>query len=388
MNELILLKQGEMTLKGQNRRAFEARLERDVRRRLAELGQFDVRSAQSVIYVSSEGGGDMRTAFDACRAVFGVAALARAARCEKSPGAIFETAREYLGAALCRAKSFKVEARRADKSFPMNSIELARHVGGLLADAFPDCAVDVRNPELTVNIEVRESFAFVHGGAERGAGGLPPGTAGKVVCLLSGGIDSPVAAYLAARRGAALIPVHFMSPPYTSELSRKKTLDLVKILSRYCGRLTAELVPFARIQELIAGRCPEEYGTVIARRFMARIAARVALGNGALALVTGENLGQVASQTLEALACAEEASPIPVLRPVLTFDKREITDYAVKIGTYETSILPYEDCCAVFTPRRPATRPKLEKIKAAESVLDIEALTADALAGAERVTFE
>ncbi|MDR1328150.1 MAG: tRNA 4-thiouridine(8) synthase ThiI [Oscillospiraceae bacterium] len=390
LNELILLKQGEMVLKGLNRRSFELRLEQTARRRLAPLGEFDIRSAQSVIYVSPLGSADadMDAAFEACRTVFGIAALVRAARCEKSPDAIFDAAREYLGARLVRAKSFKVETKRSDKRFPMGSIELSQYVGGRLADAFPSCVVDVHTPELTVNVEVREEFAFVHGGAERGAGGLPPGSAGRVVSLLSGGIDSPVATYLAARRGAEIIPIHFLSPPYTSELARKKTLDIVKILSRFCGKLTAELVPFTRVQEAIAERCPEEYGTVLARRFMTRIAARIAAKNGAKALVTGENLGQVASQTLDALACTDDASPIPVLRPVLAFDKREITEWAVKIGTYETSILPYEDCCTVFTPRRPATRPRLEKIREAEAALDVEGLTADALANTERVTFE
>ncbi|MDR0446800.1 MAG: tRNA 4-thiouridine(8) synthase ThiI [Oscillospiraceae bacterium] len=389
--ELILLKQGEMTLKGLNRRSFEARLERGVRRRLAPLGDFDVRSSQSVVYVTPRSGADtpdMTAAFDACRGVFGAASLTLAARCEKSPDAIYETAREYLGDALRRAESFKVESKRADKRFPMGSIELSQYVGGRLSEAFPDCRVDVHTPRLTVNVEIREDFAFVHGGAERGAGGLPQGTAGRVVSLLSGGIDSPVSTYLAARRGAEIIPVHFLSPPYTSELAKKKTLDIVKILSAYCGRLTAELVPFTKIQEQIAKVCPEEYATVIARRFMTRIAAIIAERTGAQAIVTGENLGQVASQTLEAIACTNEVSPIPILRPVLTFDKSEITEWAVKIGTYETSILPYEDCCTVFTPRRPATKPRPEKIRAAEAALDAEALIADALSAAERIAFD
>jgi thiamine biosynthesis protein ThiI len=376
-----------MILKGLNRRSFEARLETIVRRRLEGLGDFSVRSAQSVIYVEPRGAAcDMDAAFRAMADVFGVVSLSRAIRCGKTLGDIFDAAREYLGGELLRARSFKVETKRADKRFPMTSIAVSQELGGRLADMYPDCAVDVHAPELTVSVELREDFAFVHGNPARGAGGLPPGTAGRAVALLSGGIDSPVAVYLAARRGLHIIPAHFYAYPYTSEAAKNKVVELAKILTRYCGRLTVELIPFARVQEEIAKKCPEEFGTIITRRFMVAIAERIALQNGAGALVTGENLGQVASQTLESIAVTEARATLPILRPLICHDKREIIELAARIGTYDTSVLPFEDCCTVFTPRRPSTRPKLHRILDAERALDADALITDAAAAIERVT--
>jgi thiamine biosynthesis protein ThiI len=386
---MILLKQGEMVLKGLNRRGFETRLIANVKRRLAPFGDFRVYAVQSTLYAEPRGEVcDMDGAFAAAKTVFGVAALSRAAVCEKDPDAIFDTAVRYLGGALARAKSFKVEAKRADKSFPMTSIALSQYVGGLLSDAYPHVAVDVHSPEFTVQLEVRDYAAYVHGLAELGAGGMPVGTNGRAVSLLSGGIDSPVSTYLAAKRGLTVIPVHFCSPPYTSELAKQKVIDLAKILTKYCGRLTLELVPFTRIQEAIGKSCPEELYTVIMRRFMMRIADKIAENNAAAALFTGENLGQVASQTLEAMAATEACATRPVLRPLICFVKREIVARASAIGTFDTSILPYEDCCAAFTPRHPATKPKLEKVEAAEAALDIEGLVAEALAGGERLRLD
>ncbi|NLB28884.1 MAG: tRNA 4-thiouridine(8) synthase ThiI [Clostridiales bacterium] len=388
MKEIFLLKQGEMILKGANRRSFELRLESDVKRRVEPFGNFSVRSMQSVLYVlPNDDLCDLNGAFNALRSVFGVVSLSRAAGCDKNLDAVFEAAKSYLDTELTRARSFKVETKRADKRFPMSSIEISQEIGGRLADAYPECAVDVHSPELTVHVEIREEQAFVHGNPARGAGGLPPGSAGRVVSLLSGGIDSPVSTYLAARRGCAIIPVHFASPPYTSELAKKKVFSIAEILSKYCGKMTLELVPLTKIQEEIGKNCPEEFGTIITRRFMMEISDIIARQNGADALITGENLGQVASQTLLSLAATQAVCTRPVLRPLIAFDKREITNWAVEIGTYETSILPYEDCCTVFTPRRPATKPRLDKVIAAESALQRQSLIEEALAGIERVRF-
>jgi thiamine biosynthesis protein ThiI len=362
------------------------RLVGNLKRRLAKYGVFKVYASQSAIYVEPAAPDcDMDGAMDVARAAFGIVSISRAAACEKNADAIYDTAVSYLGDALARAKSFKVESKRADKSFPMTSIELSQYVGGLLNDKYPHVAVDVINPEFTVHIEVRDFAAYVHGEPENGAGGMPVGVNGRVVSLLSGGIDSPVSTYLAAKRGVSVIPVHFSSPPYTSELSKKKVVDLAGILTKYCGKLTLENVPFTRIQEEIGAKCPEELFTIIMRRFMTRISEKIALANGATALITGENLGQVASQTIEAMAVTQQCVSLPVLRPLICYDKREIVVLAEKIGTFETSILPYEDCCTVFTPRHPTIRPKLADVQKAESALDIDALVDEAYAGIEHI---
>ena len=385
MKEIFLLKQGEIILKGLNRRSFEVRLENGVKRALAPYGEFFVVSRQSVIYVLPQGDCDLDGAFEACRSVFGIISLSRCAECEKDVRAIYETARDYLAPEMRSAKSFKVETKRADKRFPMKSVEVSQWVGGELNETYPEVLVDVHAPELTITVEIREDAVYVHGNPVRGAGGLPHGSAGRVVSLLSGGIDSPVSTYLVARRGAAIIPVHFFSKPYTSEMAKQKVITLTEQLSKFCGKMTLELVPFTRIQEEIAKQCPEEFGTIITRRFMMAIADRIARNNRCGAIVTGENLGQVASQTLMSLACTDDATSTLVLRPLIAMDKREIVEMSVKIGTYDTSILPYEDCCTVFTPRRPATKPQLVKIKAAEAVLDWDGLIAEAMAGIEHI---
>ena len=389
MNDIILLKLGEIVLKGLNRKSFEQKLMSNVRRRLEPIGKFRVYCLQSTVYVEAqEDGADMDAAFEALKKVFGVIKLSRAAACEKDKDAIAKLAIEYLREDMERVRSFKVESKRSDKSFPMTSIELSQYVGGLLAEAYPDVQVDVHEPELTVHLEVRDLAAYVHATPVPGAGGMPVGSNGVAVTLLSGGIDSPVSTYMIAKRGVRLIPVHFFSFPYTSQQAKDKVVELGRQLTEYCGRMTLEVVPFTHIQEEIRDKCPEEYFTLIMRRFMMRIAKRIADANGAKAVVTGENLGQVASQTMEAMASTQAVIDMPVLQPLIGMDKEEIVTLSRKIGTFETSILPYEDCCTVFTPRHPRTHPKLKDVEAAESALDIDALVDEAVMGIERIRLE
>ena len=386
INDIILLKLGEIVLKGLNRRSFEDKLMSNIRRRVSKCGSFRIYSKQSTIYVEPESGAcDVEAAYDACRKVFGIICVSKAVPCEKNVQAIIATAKEYLADSMRSARSFKVESKRADKTFPLTSIQLSQQVGGALHQAFPACAVDVHDPELTVHIEIRDEQAYVHGPSEAAAGGLPLGMGGTAVSLLSGGIDSPVSSYMIAKRGVNLEMVHFFSPPYTSEAAKEKVLSLAKLLVPWCGRMTVQLVPFTEIQEEIRRSCPEEYFTLIMRRFMMRIAQRAADQIHARALVTGENLGQVASQTIEALGVTEEVTTLPVLRPLIGMDKEEIIRLSRMIGTFDTSILPYEDCCTVFTPRHPRTRPQLDEVRAAESVLDIEGLVDRAMKGREFV---
>ena len=387
MNDIILVKLGEIILKGLNRRYFEQKLMANMRRRLSHIGKFRVYCIQSTVYVEAqEDNADIDAAFEALQNVFGIVALVRAAACEKNKDAIAALAKEYLRDEMLRAKSFKVESKRSDKSFPMTSIELSQYVGGELNEAYPDVKVDVHEPELIVHIEVRDLAAYVHGAPVPGAGGMPVGCNGTAVTLLSGGIDSPVSSYMIAKRGVHLIPVHFFSFPYTSQQAKEKVIELAQIITAYCGKMTMEIVPFTHIQEEIRNKCPEEYFTLIMRRFMMRIAQRIALDNNARAIVTGENLGQVASQTMEAMASTQAVLQLPVLQPLIGMDKEEIVRLARKIGTFETSILPYEDCCTVFTPRHPRTRPKLREVEAAESALDVDALVEEAVKGIEKVT--
>ena len=389
MNDIILLKLGEIVLKGLNRKAFEQKLMSNVRRRLEPIGKFRVYCLQSTVYVEAEeDGADMDAAFAALKKVFGVIKLSRAAACEKDKDAIANLAIEYLREDMERVRSFKVESKRSDKSFPMTSIELSQYVGGLLAEAYPQVQVDVHEPELTVHLEVRDLAAYVHATPVPGAGGMPVGSNGVAVTLLSGGIDSPVSTYMIAKRGVRLIPVHFFSFPYTSQQAKDKVVELGRQLTEYCGRMTLEVVPFTHIQEEIRDKCPEEYFTLIMRRFMMRIAKRIADANGAKAVVTGENLGQVASQTMEAMASTQAVIDMPVLQPLIGMDKEEIVTLARRIGTFETSILPYEDCCTVFTPRHPRTHPKLKDVETAESALDIDALVDEAVGGIERIRLD
>ena len=386
MNEMILCKLGEVVLKGLNRRGFEDKLISNLRRRVSKCGNFRVYSKQSTLYVEPAGEDcDLDAAFSACRQVFGVIAVSRARPCAKDVPAIIATAKDYLCAELSAASSFKVESKRADKSFPLTSIQLSQQVGGALHQAVPGLAVDVHDPELTVFLEIRDDAAFVHGPATPGAGGLPLGMGGSAVTLLSGGIDSPAASWMMAKRGVLLEPVHFFSPPYTSQAAREKVERLARELAPWCGRMRLQIVPFTEIQEEIRRRCPEELFTLIMRRFMLRIAQRCADEIRARAIVTGECLGQVASQTMEGLRCTEDAAELPVLRPLIGMDKEEIVRLSRRIGTFETSILPYEDCCTVFTPRHPRTRPRLDEVREAEAALDAEGLCGRAMEGREFV---
>ena len=386
MHEIILCKLGEVVLKGLNRHSFEMKLMSNIRRRTQRYGKFKIYSRQSTIYVEpAEETCDLAAAYDACKKVFGIIAIARAVPCPKEKEAIFATAKEYLGPALLAAKSFKVESKRSDKSFPMGSIQLSQWVGGALHDAFPHLTVDVHNPELTVYLEVREDAAYVHGPAEAAAGGLPIGMGGHAVSLLSGGIDSPVSSYMIAKRGVQLELLHFASPPYTSQQAREKVLQLAQELTAWCGRLTVHIVPFTEIQEEIRRKCPEDHFTLIMRRFMMRLADRLAHELCCKALVTGESLGQVASQTIQALCVSDDVATMPVLRPLIGMDKEEIVRIARHVGTFDTSILPYEDCCTVFTPRHPKTKPNLEEVREYEAALDIDDLCGKALAGREMI---
>ena len=386
MNEIILLKLGELVLKGLNRRTFEDRLVANARRRLQAHGKFKVYTKQSTMYVEPQSEDcDLDGAWEAMTKLFGVVGLSRARACAKDKDAMLQTAVEYLGDRLAAAKTFKVESKRADKNFPMTSIQLSQYVGGELDEKYPNLTVDVHHPELTVYLEVRDYAAYVHADPEPGAGGLPVGVGGRAVSLLSGGIDSPVASWMIAKRGIALEMVHFFSYPYTSEEAKQKVLTLAKLLTPWCGRLTVHVVPFTAIQEELRRKCPEELFTVLMRRFMMRIAEAVAQRCGAGAIVTGECLGQVASQTMEAMRATTAVTTLPILRPVVGMDKEEIVRIARRINTFETSILPYEDCCTVFTPRHPRLRPVLGELEAAEAALDVEGLVKAAVDGIERV---
>ena len=386
MNEMILLKLGELVLKGLNRRSFEDKLQANIHRRLNDLGQFRVYTRQSTTYVEPmREDCDMDAAFEAMKKVFGIVGVSRARACDKDKDAILAACKEYLDGQLRTARTFKVETKRADKTFPMNSIQLSQYVGGELHEAYDNLEVDVHHPELTVHVEIRDYAAFVHADPELGAGGLPVGINGRAVSLLSGGIDSPVASYMIAKRGVALEMVHFFSYPYTSPEAKEKVIQLARLLTPYCGHLTIHVVPFTAIQEELRRSCPEELFTVIMRRFMMRISEAVARRIGAKALVTGECLGQVASQTMEAMNVTGSVVSLPILRPCVGMDKEEIVQIARKIDTFETSILPYEDCCTVFTPRHPRLRPLPGEVEAAEANLDIEAMVKEAVANIERV---
>ena len=386
MNEMFLLKMGEIVLKGLNRATFEGRLHSNLTRRLKPYGKFKIRLLQSTVYVEPESEDcDLDGAWEACARVFGIAAMSRCRGCEKTIDAIFTACRDYLGDEILMAKSFKVESKRADKKFPMTSIQISQEIGGLLAEEYPDTAVDVHNPEYTVYVEVREEHAYVHGPARPGAGGLPTGVGGKTALLLSGGIDSPVAGWQMMKRGVSLDAVHFFSFPYTGERAKEKVLELARILGGYGGGMRVFVVPFTDIQLQIHEKCPDSLGTLLMRRYMMRIANRIARAHGAQALITGESLGQVASQTMEALGCTDAVCDLPVFRPLIGCDKLEITEQAVKIGTYETSILPYEDCCTVFTPRHPTTKPRLDQLIEAEKALDTENLVDVAVRDTESV---
>ena len=387
MNEIFLMKLGEIVLKGANKRQFENKLRQNVRRRMKPYGNFDVYIMQSTVYVEPmDDQADVEGAWEACQSIFGVVSLCRCRPCEKNLDAIFEAIEAYLGDDLDCAKSFKVESKRSDKRFPMGSIAISQEIGGRLAEAHPHVEVDVHHPEYTVYVEVRDLAAYVHGPAIPGAGGLPTGVGGRAMCLLSGGIDSPVAAYMIAKRGVEIECVHFFSYPYTSQLAKDKVLELARLVTRYAGRMTVNIVSFTEIQEAIRDNCPEEFFTLIMRRFMMVFSQRIAKDDGGGALSTGENLGRVASTTMEAMQVTGAVVDIPVFMPLVGMDKEEIVTIARKIGTLETSILPYEDCCTVFTPKHPKTKPTLGQVLHAERNLNRQELIDKALASVEKIT--
>ena len=367
MKEIILAYQGEMSLKGLNRATFESVLLKTMRRRLKSLGNFKIYKAQSTMYAEPAGDEDIDAAEERIGKIFGIAAISRAAVCPKDFAVIADTAKEYLCGALRAAKTFKVSAKRSDKTFPMDSMEIARELGGVLLSAYPHLKVDVHHPDVNVTVEIRDFAAYVHGGKKPGAGGLPVSTSGKAALMLSGGIDSPVAAYMMAKRGLSLACVHFASPPYT-------------------GNLNVYVVPYTAAQEHIRDNAPEDLFTVLMRRSMMRIANSIAQKQGSEALITGESLAQVASQTVKALQCTDAAQDLPILRPLIGMDKTEIIETSRHIGTFETSILPYEDCCTIFTPPHPKIRPELDEILTAEAAMPgLAALEAEAAENTERI---
>ena len=388
MKEIILVKYGEMALKGLNKRTFEDVLVKNIKRRLKDLGKTNITRAQSTIFIDPyEEKYDTDEAVDRLKKVFGIAALCRAAVCEKQFDDIKRVSLEYLEEALSYASTFKVTAKRADKSFPMKSPEICRELGGALLSRFDNLKVDVNNPEVTVTVEIRDSKAYVHGENIKGAGGLPVGTSGHAMLLLSGGIDSPVAGYMLAKRGVHISAVHYVSPPYTSERARLKVEQLCERLTDYCGSIAFFCVPFTEIQEAIKNHCPEEFFTIIMRRLMMEIAQRISEREKCLALITGESVGQVASQTMNAIACTDAVCRIPVFRPLIGMDKTEIVETARKIDTFDISIQPYEDCCTVFTPRHPKVRPLLSDVENAQNGFDFSELVDKAVNDTELKIF-
>ncbi|MBR7092881.1 MAG: tRNA 4-thiouridine(8) synthase ThiI [Clostridia bacterium] len=384
--EILLIKNGELALKGLNRSTFEAILMKNIRFRLRPLGKFSVSSAQSTLMVEPlEESIDFDQVCDRVSRVFGISAFSRALTVEKDMNRILDSAGPYLRQELENAATFKVESKRADKSFPFRSPDISAMVGERLLNDFPHLKVDVHHPDVLVTVEIRDAYAYIHAAQIPGAGGMPVGTAGKAVVLISGGIDSPVASYMMAKRGVELTAVHFASPPYTSERAEMKVISLLKQVGRYAGRIELLIVPFTHIQEQIRDNCPEELFTLVMRRMMMRIAQRLARQAEALALVTGESVGQVASQTMHAIACTDAVADMPVFRPLIGMDKEEIVQIARRIGTFDISIQPYEDCCTVFTPRHPRTRPFPEMLEQAEQALPVEQLVDLAAAQVRRV---
>ena len=387
MKEILLVKLGEIVLKGLNRKAFEDTLIKNLKRRLAAIGKFQVRSAQATMTVTPVyDGADMDEAADCVSKVFGIATFSRACVAEKDIETIKKAAAEYLADTLEGVDTFKVEAKRSDKKFPLTSPQICTEVGGYLLGKFPHLSVDVHNPDITVTVEVRDLAASIRAGGIKGAGGIPVGTGGKAAVLISGGIDSPVASYMMAKRGLELTAIHFASPPYTSERAEEKVVELLKKVSAYSGRMNMYTVPFTKIQEQIREKCHEEYFTIIMRRFMMKIAERVAKQNDCLALITGESLGQVASQTIGAIACTDDACSMAVFRPLIGMDKEEIIEISRKIDTFDISIQPYEDCCTVFTPKHPRTRPVLADVIAEENKIDYEPLIEEAVKNVKLTT--
>ena len=383
MKEILLCKYGEIVLKGANRRYFEETLCKTMRFRAKHYGKFNITCSQSTMMIEPlEDGADMDGMFETASKVFGIVGISRCAVCEKDMESIKQTVLEYIPPFLAGKKTFKVEAKRSDKRFPLTSMDIAREAGGYLLSAMPSIRVDVHNPEIVVHVEVREHSAYVHAGQFKGAGGMPVGTNGKAMLLLSGGIDSPVAGYMIAKRGVQLEGIHFESFPYTSERAREKVFELAREVAQYAGSFQLHVVSLTHIQEELVKHCDEDYFTLLLRRYMMAIADRMAHKHGCGGLITGESLGQVASQTMQAIGVTDPMTTLPVFRPCIGLDKEEIIQVARKIGTFQTSIQPYEDCCTVFTPKHPRTKPVLSKVIEQEQKLDFEALVQEALDGA------
>ena len=379
--EVILLKYGEIVLKGLNRNYFNQLLERNVRRTLRHVdGTFELEYSQSILFVRGDEYSDMDGAFEELKKVFGVITLCKGWECEKDMATILGLVREHAGELIGGARRFKCDARRSDKQFPLKSPQISAECGGVLLDTLPYLKVDVRAPEVVVMVEVRERCAIIHGNSEKGAGGMPVGCEGKAMLLLSGGIDSPVAGHMTARRGVELEAVYFETPPYTSEAAREKVVSLARKLAEYTGGIRLHSVSLTEVQEVLASQCEEKLFTLLLRRFMVRLAEALAKQSGASALVTGESIGQVASQTMLSIVVTNEPSSLPIFRPCIGLDKEEIIVRARQIGTMEISSLPYEDCCAMFTPRHPNTRPTPEEIHAEEEKIDVAGLVERALA--------
>ncbi len=379
MKEVLLCKYGELILKGANRSYFEKLLLNELKTRIKRAGEFEIYHAQSTIYIEPKNeDSDLDLALEYAKKVFGIVSINRACVTEKNIDAICAAAKEYLPQFLVGARTFKADARRSDKTFPLKSPELMAHVGGAVLAAMPKLKVDVINPEIVVRVEIREYGAYIHAGQIKGAGGMPLGSSGKGLLLLSGGIDSPVAGFMMAKRGVALEALHFESFPYTSERAREKVLELAQILCEYSTHINVHVISLTHIQEELRRACDEDYFTLLLRRYMMTLAERVARRNRCGALITGESLAQVASQTMKAIEVTDNAVNIPVYRPCIGLDKEEIIGISRKIGTFETSILPYEDCCTVFTPRHPRTRPELERVLEEERKLDFKALCDEA----------
>ena len=380
MKEIILAKYGEIALKGDNRASFEDILMRNIRRRLRTLGRFELTRRQSTIYIDPlDEDCDMDKAVECVKKIFGIGAIQRCAVFPKDFSVVTASLKEYLSEALDNAKTFKIEAKRSDKTFPMNSPMIQQQLGDAVLDNFPHLKVNVHEPEVTVRLEIRDNGAYLSALRITGSGGMPVGSSGKALLMLSGGIDSPVAGYMMAKRGLVVDCIHYISPPYTSDRARIKVEKLCEEMTEYCGDIKFYCVPFTEIQEALRDNCPEEYFTVLMRRLMVKIANKICGRDGYGAIITGESLAQVASQTLNALYCTNAAADFPVFRPLIGMDKIEITEISRKMGTFETSILPYEDCCTVFTPRHPRTKPKIEDIIAAEQSYDFEPMIEEAV---------
>jgi len=379
MKEIILCKYGEIVLKGANRSSFESSLAKELKRRAYHFGAFKVHYSQSTIYIEPlNEEADLDGMYESAKHVFGIVGVTRAAYAEKTMADICRVAGEYLPDKLAGCRTFRVDAKRSDKSFPLASPQIAATVGGTLLSRVRGLKVDLHNPDAMVRVEVREGGAYIHATQERGAGGLPRGTAGRGLLLLSGGIDSPVAGYMMAKRGLEIDALHFESFPYTSERAREKVFTLGEELCAYVSRLHIHVISLTHVQEELSRKCDEDYFTLLLRWFMMKLAARCAETYGCGAIITGESLGQVASQTLDAIRVTDAAVDVPVFRPCIGMDKDEIVTVARKIGTFDTSILPFEDCCTVFTPRHPKTKPVLDKVLAELAKVDFDALFEEA----------